>query len=72
MVVPRKKNEGYFRFDFARFESWLPFELVRGGGLIGALVGVVPAGVVFGSSLRSAMPHRLDAMKYKHNPLATL
>ena len=41
-------------------------------GRVAAGEELAPGGVVRGSSFRSAMPHRLEAMKYRHRPLATL
>ena len=34
--------------------------------------GAADLPIIFGRSFRSPMPHRLEAMKYKHKPLATL
>src|SRR6185437_5171596 len=55
---------------FLRLSAPLPLLVGAGKGLPAATP--IAGGFAFGSSLRSAMPHRLDAMKYKHNPLGTL
>src|SRR5579872_6032458 len=38
----------------------------------GRSAGGAAPGLALGNSLRSAMPHRLDAMKYTHKPAGTL
>lgn len=52
------------------------FALGAAGGRLLALaaapVASPPGAVAFGSNFRSAIPHRLEAMKYRHKPLATL
>ena len=71
-----------FRFFRAAFFASAPFELAV-VDFFGGAAGVPPPPLPplvpparftfgFGINFRSAMPQRLDAMKYRHKPLATL
>ena len=60
---------------FYGFTSLAPtFLLHKGVTLVHTLLFsmIIYAGFFFGSSFRSVMPHRLDTIRYKQSPLATL